>query len=149
VHAQRMEAVGQLTGGIAHDFNNLLTVMIGNSELLTAALANDKKLEPLARMTLEAAERSAALTQRLLAFGRRQMLEPRPTDIGRLVNDIHDFIVRAAGVQAKVDIRSTEEGLWPAVVDPAQLETAILNLVVNSRDAMPDGGRIVIEFANV
>ena len=148
VHAQRMEAVGQLTGGIAHDFNNLLTVMIGNSELLTAALADNERLEPLARMTLEAAERSATLTQRLLAFGRRQMLEPRSTDVGRLMDDMQDLIVRAAGIQAKIEIRPAEDDLWPALVDPGQLETAILNLVVNSRDAMPDGGRIVIDLSN-
>ena len=149
VHAQRMEAVGQLTGGIAHDFNNLLTVMIGNSELLTAALADNERLEPLARMTLEAAERSAALTQRLLAFGRRQMLEPKATDVGRLVDDMRDLIERAAGIRAKIEIRHADDKLWPALVDPGQLETAILNLVVNSRDAMPDGGRIVIDLANV
>jgi PAS domain S-box-containing protein len=149
VHAQRMEAVGQLTGGIAHDFNNLLTVMIGNSELLTAALAKDDRLEPLARMTLEAAERSAALTQRLLAFGRRQMLAPKATDVGKLVEDMHDLIVRAAGMQAKVEIHNAEQGIWPALVDPGQLETAILNLVVNSRDAMPVGGRITIELSNI
>jgi PAS domain S-box-containing protein len=149
VHAQRMEAVGQLTGGIAHDFNNLLTVMIGNSELLTAALADNDRLEPLARVTLEAAERSAALTQRLLAFGRRQMLAPKATDVGKLVDDMLDLIVRAAGIQAKVSILHSESGLWPALVDPGQLETAIINLVVNSRDAMPVGGRITIELGNV
>jgi signal transduction histidine kinase/CheY-like chemotaxis protein len=147
VHAQRMEAVGQLTGGIAHDFNNLLTVMIGNTELLTAALADNERLEPLARVTLEAAERSAALTQRLLAFGRRQMLAPKSTDVAKLVDDMQDLIVRAAGMRAKVQIHH-EFGIWPALVDPSQLETAILNLVVNSRDAMPDGGLVSIELNN-
>jgi len=147
VHAQRMEAVGQLTGGIAHDFNNLLTVIIGNSEILTAELKNNSRLHPLAELTLDAAERSAALTQRLLAFGRRQMLEPKPTDIRRLVEDMEDLVARAAGARAKVTHRFAPD-LWTALIDPGQLETAILNLVVNSRDAMPNGGRIRIDVSN-
>jgi len=147
--AQRMEAVGQLTGGIAHDFNNLLTVIVGNSELLTDELSGNERLQPLARLTLEAAERSAALTQRLLAFGRRQMLEPKPTDIRQLVEDMETLCMRAAGGRAEVKIRCLDEALWPAMVDPAQLETAIINLIVNSRDAMPDGGRIVVDLKNV
>jgi len=147
VHAQRMEAVGQLTGGIAHDFNNLLTVIIGNSEILTDELKDNERLHSLAEVTLDAAERSAALTQRLLAFGRRQMLAPRPTDVKQLVEDMEDLIARAAGSPVTIDCRFAD-GLWPAIIDPGQLETAILNLVVNSRDAMPDGGRITIELAN-
>jgi PAS domain S-box-containing protein len=148
VHAQRMEAVGQLTGGIAHDFNNLLTVIIGNSELLTAELKNDKRLHPLAELTLDAAERSAVLTQRLLAFGRRQMLEPKPTDIRRLVEEMEELIARAAGARIKVVYRFAAD-LWTAKIDSGQLETAILNLVVNSRDAMPTGGRIRIDISNI
>jgi PAS domain S-box-containing protein len=146
--AQRMEAVGQLTGGIAHDFNNLLTVIIGNSELLTEELSANERLQPLARLTLEAAERSAALTQRLLAFGRRQMLEPKSTDVLLLVEDMEALAKRAAGARVPVEIRCADEPLWPAMVDPTQLETAIINLIVNSRDAMPDGGRVVIDLAN-
>jgi len=146
--AQRMEAVGQLTGGIAHDFNNLLTVIVGNSELLTEELSADERLQPLARLTLEAAERSAALTQRLLAFGRRQMLDPKSTDVLQLVEDMEALAKRAAGARVPMEIRCADEPLWPAMVDPAQLETAIINLIVNSRDAMPDGGRVVIDLAN-
>jgi PAS domain S-box-containing protein len=146
--AQRMEAVGQLTGGIAHDFNNLLTVILGNSELLAEELNGNERLRPLARLTLEAAERSSALTQRLLAFGRRQMLEPKSTDVLQLVEDMESLAKRAAGARALVEIRCADEPLWPAMVDPTQLETAIINLIVNSRDAMPDGGRVVIELAN-
>jgi PAS domain S-box-containing protein len=148
VHAQRMEAVGQLTGGIAHDFNNLLTVIIGNSEILAAELKNDSRLYPLAELTYDAAERSAALTKRLLAFGRRQMLEPKPTDVRKLVEDMEDLVARAAGARVKVAYRFAPD-LWTATVDSGQLETAILNLVVNSRDAMPTGGRIRIEVSNV
>ncbi|MEX2129733.1 MAG: PAS domain-containing protein [Xanthobacteraceae bacterium] len=147
-HAHRMEAVGQLTGGIAHDFNNLLTVIIGNAELLAAELKSNERLQPLAQVTLDAAERSAALTQRLLAFGRRQMLEPKPTDANLLLGDMEDIIERAAGENSTVQYLRAEN-LWPAIVDPGQLETAILNLVVNSRDAMPYGGRVTIETANV
>jgi PAS domain S-box-containing protein len=145
--AQRMEAVGQLTGGIAHDFNNLLTVIIGNSELLTSELRRNERLYPLAEVTLDAAERGAALTQRLLAFGRRQMLEPKATDIKLLIEDMEPLIARATSVSTRIDVRSGDD-LWPAMVDPVQLETAILNLVVNSRDAMPNGGRISIEVSN-
>src|SRR5690606_21767402 len=147
--AQRMEAVGKLTGGIAHDFNNLLTVIVGNSELLTDELAGNERLHPLARLTLEAAERSAALTQRLLAFGRRQMLEPKATDIRRLVEDMEALCTRAAGARVEFKFRCLDDSLWPAMVDPAQLETAIINLIVNSRDAMPEGGRIVVDLKNV
>ncbi|HEX5777332.1 MAG TPA: PAS domain-containing protein [Xanthobacteraceae bacterium] len=147
--AQRMEAVGQLTGGIAHDFNNLLTVIVGNAELLTEELSGDKRLQPLARLTLEAAERSAALTQRLLAFGRRQVLEPKATDIRQLVEDMEALCTQAAGARVEVRIRCLEDSLWPAMVDPAQLETAIINLIANSRDAMPTGGRIVVDLKNI
>jgi PAS domain S-box-containing protein len=147
VHAQRMEAVGKLTGGIAHDFNNLLTVIIGNIELLATELKNNARLQPLAQVALDAAERSAALTQRLLAFARRQVLEPRATDINALVRGIEDLIERAAGENSKVEYRFADD-LYPAIIDPSQLETAILNLVVNSRDAMPYGGRITIQTAN-
>jgi PAS domain S-box-containing protein len=143
---QRMEAVGKLTGGIAHDFNNLLTVIIGNAEILADELHDNGRLQPLAQVTLDAAERSAALTQRLLAFGRRQLLEPRATDTNQLLHDMADLIERAAG-RGKI-VYQLDEGLWPAMVDPGQLETAVLNLVVNSRDAMPTGGTITVETAN-
>jgi PAS domain S-box-containing protein len=147
VQAQRMEAVGKLTGGIAHDFNNLLTVIIGNSEILAGELEGNERLQPLAQVTLDAAERSAGLTQRLLAFGRRQVLEPRPTDSNQLLRDMKGLIERAAGERSKVSY-TLAENLWPAMVDPGQLETAIINLVVNARDAMPESGRISVETAN-
>ena len=143
---QRMEAVGKLTGGIAHDFNNLLTVIIGNAEILAEELQNNERLQPLAQVTLDAAERSATLTQRLLAFGRRQLLEPRATDTNQLLGDMADLIERAAG-RGKI-VYQLADDLWPAMVDPGQLETAVLNLVVNSRDAMPAGGSITVETAN-
>jgi PAS domain S-box-containing protein len=146
--AQRMEAVGQLSGGIAHDFNNLLTVIIGNAELLEAELQGNDRLHPLAEVTLDAAERSASLTQRLLAFSRRQTLEPKPTDVRQLVEDMEDLIARAAGTQVTIEYRYADD-IGLANIDPAQLETAILNLVVNARDAMPGGGRITIAISNV
>lgn len=146
-HSQRLDAVGKLTGGIAHDFNNLLTVIIGNSELLAAALADNARLHPLAQVTLDAAERSAALTQRLLAFGRRQMLEPKQININELLESMRDLLERAVGEQVTVKYWLRQD-LWPATIDPGQLETAVLNLVINARDAMPKGGRIVIETSN-
>lgn len=146
-HAQKMEAVGQLTGGVAHDFNNLLTAILLNADVLADRIGDDK-LRPLAEATRVAAERGADLTKRLLAFGRRQMLEPRPTDVNALVGGMEQLMQRTLGERVEVEIRAMPE-LWTAKVDPGQLEAAVLNLAVNARDAMPQGGRITIETSNV
>ena len=148
--AQKMEAVGQLTGGIAHDFNNLLTVVVGNIELALRAL-DGVGGEPRARRVLESArkgaDRAATLTQRLLAFSRRQPLAPKPIDVDKLVLGMSDLLNRSLGETVQLEI-VTSPGLWRVEVDPNQLESAILNLAVNARDAMPGGGRLVIETAN-
>ncbi|MBS7789734.1 PAS domain S-box protein [Roseococcus sp. SDR] len=145
--AQRMEAVGQLTGGIAHDFNNLLTVVLGNAEILLERLDGDPALSPVAAVTLAAAERGADLTSRLLAFSRQQMLNPRVTDVDELLVALKELIRRA--IDERVEIVVTRmPGLWPALVDGPQLETAILNLCLNARDAMPFGGRMAITTTN-
>ncbi len=147
--AQRMDAIGQLTGGIAHDFNNLLTVVLGTSESLLNSLedcpaAVRRQLE----IIQQASERGAALTHRLLAFARRQPLDPRATDINHLVGESEGMLHRVLGEDIQVElVRGT--GLWRAVVDPNELQNAILNLAVNARDAMPGGGKLTIETANV
>jgi PAS domain S-box-containing protein len=147
MRSQRMEAVGQLTGGIAHDFNNLLTVILGNSEMLADALADDSTLAALATITRTAAERGAELTNRLLAFARRQALDPRPTDVSRLIAGLDGLLRRSIGEHVEIEIVRAG-GLWPALVDASQLENAVLNLCINARDAMPAGGRLTIELAN-
>ena len=145
--AQRLDAIGQLTGGVAHDFNNLLTVVLGNSELLESRLADQPQLRAIAEMTRMAAERGAELTSRLLAFSRKQPLDPKPEDAGRLIRRMADLLRRVLGDNVETDIRIAEH-LWPALVDATQLESAVLNLCINARDAMPEGGRIVIDVAN-
>ena len=149
--AQKMEAVGQLTGGIAHDFNNLLTIVTGNIDMAGRALDKAGVADARARRALDnamrGAERAASLTQRLLAFSRRQPLSPRPTDIGRLVRGMSDMLHRALGETVALEITSMP-GLWRVEVDANQLESAILNLAVNGRDAMPGGGRLTIDAAN-
>jgi PAS domain S-box-containing protein len=145
---ERLRAVGELTGGIAHDFNNLLTVILGNTELLADDLADRPAAQSLALTAQRAAENAAELTKRLLAFSRRQALDPRAADIGGLVRGMKALLRRTLGEH--IDIRIVEpEGLWPALVDPPQLENAILNLCINARDAMPAGGTLTIEVANV
>jgi PAS domain S-box-containing protein len=149
--AQKMEAVGQLTGGIAHDFNNLLTVVTGNIDMAAraldaAGLADARARRALAN-ALKGTERAAALTQRLLAFARRQPLAPKPIDPDRLVAGMSDLLQRALGETIALEI-VTSPGLWRVEVDPNQLESAILNLAVNARDAMPEGGTVTIETAN-
>ena len=147
--SQKMEAVGQLTGGIAHDFNNLLTIISGSLELLETR-ARQGRIESLERYLVpaqRATERAASLTHRLLAFSRRQTLDPRPTDVARLVAGMEELIRRTVGPAITVE-RRTDPDLWTALIDPNQLESALLNLCINARDAMPDGGRIVIETAN-
>ena len=144
-----MEAVGQLTGGIAHDFNNLLTGISGSLELLQSRMSQGRltDLDRYINAAQGAAKRAAALTHRLLAFSRRQTLDPKPTDVNRLVAGMEEMIRRTVGPLVHVEVVGAT-GLWPARVDPPQLENALLNLCINARDAMPDGGRITIETAN-
>src|SRR6185436_664001 len=143
---QRIEALGQLTGGIAHDFNNLLTSILLNADVLTSLL--DDKLRPLAEAVRMAAERGADLTRRLLAFGRRQMLEPRPTNVTQLLAGMEPLMRRTLGEHIEIRLRHDADP-WSATVDPGQLENAVLNLAVNARDAMPNGGKLTIETANI
>jgi PAS domain S-box-containing protein len=149
--SQKMEAVGQLTGGIAHDFNNLLTVVTGNIDMAARALDATGNPDARARRALsnalKGAERAATLTQRLLAFSRRQPLAPKPLDADRLVAGMSELVHRALGETISLEI-VTSPGLWRVEADPNQLESAILNLAVNARDAMPDGGTVTIETAN-
>ncbi|WP_455274488.1 PAS domain S-box protein [Rhizobium herbae] len=145
--AQKMEAVGQLTGGLAHDFNNLLTVIGGNLEMLEAKLL-DPKLLHLAREAQLAADDGAKITGQLLAFGRRQALNPKFEDVGRLIDGFADLLRRTLG--ERVELRSIVTGAANlALVDASQLQNAILNLALNGRDAMPDGGRLTIEVSRV
>jgi signal transduction histidine kinase/ActR/RegA family two-component response regulator len=147
--SQKMEAVGQLTGGLAHDFNNLLAGISGSLELMQTRLQQGRFNDVERYMTVAqgAAKRAAALTHRLLAFSRRQTLDPKPTDVNRLVSGMQDMIQRTVGPGIPVEAVGTS-GVWPVLVDPSQLENALLNLCINSRDAMPEGGRITIETAN-
>ena len=147
--SQKMEAVGQLTGGLAHDFNNLLTGITGSLELLVARIGQGRinDLERYVNAAQGAARRAAALTHRLLAFSRRQTLEPRPTDVNRLIAGMEELIRRTVGPEIAIEMVGSA-GLWPALVDPNQLENALLNLCINARDAMPDGGRLTVETAN-
>ncbi|HEY2131796.1 MAG TPA: CHASE3 domain-containing protein [Acetobacteraceae bacterium] len=144
--AQKMQAVGQLTGGIAHDFNNLLTVIIGNMESLAKRLT-DETLRQRIERALWAAQRGATLTRHLLAFARKQPLDPRPINFSTVLPDMVGLLKRTLGEH--IDVRLVESaGLWNAMADVAQLESAMLNLALNARDAMPDGGRLTIEVAN-
>ncbi|MBW8743009.1 MAG: PAS domain S-box protein [Sphingomonas sp.] len=146
--SQKMEAVGQLTGGIAHDFNNLLQVIIGNLEALQRNLpTGSTRLQRAAANAMAGAQRAASLTQRLLAFSRRQPLNPRPVDPNALVGNMSDLLHRTLGETISIEtVRGA--GVWRIEVDPTGLEAAILNLAVNARDAMPDGGRLTIETSN-
>ena len=145
--SQKLEAVGQLTGGVAHDFNNLLMVILGNAELLEQQLADRPALREMADMVIGAATRGAELTDRLLAFARRQALHPRPVDLGRLAGGMTGLLRRTLAENVAVAI-SVADGLWIAEVDPGQFEVALLNLAINARDAMPGGGRLEIEIGN-
>jgi PAS domain S-box-containing protein len=147
--SQKMEAVGQLTGGLAHDFNNLLTGMMGNLELLQMRLARGRTddLERFISAAQGAGRRAASLTQRLLAFSRRQTLDPKPTDVHRLISGMDELLRRTVGPETEVKVVDPTD-LWPAMIDGTQLESALLNLSINARDAMPAGGRITIEAAN-
>ena len=147
--AQKMEAIGQLTGGIAHDFNNLLTGILGSLDLMQKRLRQGRtgELERYANAASTAANRAAALTQRLLAFSRRQPLDPKPVDANRLVTSMEDLLRRSIGESVALEI-VTAGALWTTECDPHQLESAILNLAINARDAMPEGGRLTIETCN-
>ena len=147
--SQKMEAVGQLTGGLAHDFNNLLTGIAGSLELLRTRVAQNRfgELDRYITAAEGASKRAAALTHRLLAFSRRQTLDPRPTAINGLVLGMEEMVQRTVGPRIQVQVR-TAERLWNTLVDPNQLENVLLNLCINARDAMTDGGRLLIETAN-
>ena len=147
--AQKMEAVGRLTGGVAHDFNNLLTAVIGSLDLILRRPATvDGRTQQLVRNALEGANRAAALTARLLAFSRQQPLQPAQVEANDLVVGMSDLVRRTLGETVAVETRLAED-LSATLVDPNQLESAILNLAVNARDAMPDGGQLTIETSNV
>ncbi|MCJ2035960.1 ATP-binding protein [Methylobacterium sp. J-068] len=147
--SQKMEAVGQLTGGLAHDFNNLLAGISGSLELMQTRMSQGRfsDLERYMTVAQGAAKRAAALTHRLLAFSRRQTLTPKPTNVNRLIAGMEELIRRTIGPEIAMEMVGAA-GLWPALVDPGQLENALLNLCINARDAMPEGGRITIETAN-
>jgi PAS domain S-box-containing protein len=151
VQSQKMEGIGHLTGGVAHDFNNLLAVVIGNIETLQRVLQNPKadldRIGSSAENAMRGAQRAAALTQRLLAFSRRQPLDPKVVEVGRLVSGMSDLLRRTIGEQVAIET-VLAGGLWQVHIDPNQLEVAILNLAVNARDAMPAGGKLTIETAN-
>jgi signal transduction histidine kinase/DNA-binding response OmpR family regulator len=140
---QKMESLGQLTGGIAHDFNNLLMVVLGNLEMLRKHLPEDPRLSRMVDRAIQGAERGASLTKRMLAFARRQQLRPEAVDVPKLVDSIHEMLTRSIGGTIAIRTRF-ETGLPTTLVDPNQLELALLNLVLNCRDAMPDGGEITI-----
>jgi signal transduction histidine kinase len=146
--SQKMEAVGQLTGGIAHDFNNLLTVITGAAEILSDDVTDQPELATTLAMIDEAAQRGAELTQRLLAFARKQPLQPRATDTNKLVSTAIKLLRPTLGENIEIE-SMFEEHAWPALVDPGQLTTAIVNLAVNARDAMPNGGKLTLETGNV
>ena len=147
--SQKMEAVGQLTGGLAHDFNNLLTGIIGSLDLLKARVAQGRinELDRYITAAQGASRRAAALTHRLLAFSRRQTLDPKPTNLNHLVAGMQELVRRTVGPDIALEV-VTAGGIWSSLVDPNQLENALLNLCINARDAMPDGGRLSIETAN-
>jgi PAS domain S-box-containing protein len=146
--SQKMEAVGQLTGGIAHDFNNMLAVVIGSLELLSRRLAGgDPRAQRYVNAAGEGARRAALLTQRLLAFSRQQPLQPEPINANRLVSGMSELLRHSIGSDVRLET-VLAGGLWPTHADPNQLENVILNLGVNARDAMPDGGRLTIETQN-
>lgn len=148
-HSQKMEAVGQLTGGLAHDFNNILAGITGSLQIMQTRITQGRiaDVDRYVNGALGAAKRAAGLTQRLLAFSRRQTLDPQPTDLNRLVAGMEDLIARSVGPHIHIETAAAA-GLWTTFVDPGQLENALLNLCINARDAMPDGGRLTIETGN-
>ena len=145
--AQRMEALGQLTGGVAHDFNNLLQVISGNLQLLKREVVGNERAEERVQSAIGGVTRGAKLASQLLAFGRRQPLEPKVLNIGRFIKGMDDMLRRALGEEIELET-VISGGLWNTLVDPGQIENAILNLGINARDAMPNGGRLTIEAGN-
>jgi PAS domain S-box-containing protein len=151
-HLQKMEAIGQLTGGVAHDFNNLLTAVMANIDFISVeadrpSLADAERVKRHAAAAMRAAARGAMLTHQLLAFARKQTLTPKPTNLNELVSGMSEMLLRTLGGTIRVEL-GLAESLWPALIDPNQIESAILNLAINARDAMPDGGSLIIETAN-
>jgi PAS domain S-box-containing protein len=146
--ALKMEAVGQLTGGIAHDFNNILTVITGSVEFLEESVADKPELVGIAKLIGEAADRGAELTGHMLAFARKQPLQPRETDVNALMVESGKLLRPTLGAHIEIET-ALEEAAWLALVDPTQLTTALLNLAVNARDAMPNGGKLTLETGNV
>jgi signal transduction histidine kinase/ActR/RegA family two-component response regulator len=145
--AQKMDAVGKLAGGIAHDFNNLLMVIRGDSELILRRLSPEDPLRAHAERTREAADQAATLTRKLLAFSRKQVLAPTVLDVNRIVGDLHTMLDRLLGETIQL-VTVTAPNLGSVTADPGQVEQMLLNLAVNARDAMPDGGRLTIQTAN-
>jgi signal transduction histidine kinase len=146
--AQKMEALGQLTGGIAHDFNNMLAIVVGNLDMMIRRLpGHDERIRAMAENALNGANKAATLTKRLLAFSRLQPLDPRPIDVNKCVSDISELLRRTLGERIAIET-VLGGGTWRALIDGAQLESAILNLAVNARDAMASDGRLTIETAN-
>lgn len=143
-HAQRLEAIGQLTGGIAHDFNNLLTVILGSSEMLTEATQGQEDLQRLSGMIQTAGKRGAELTTKLLAFARRQALQPVTVHVGEVLESMTPILRRTLPSNIQIEVSRHDEK-WPVFVDPSQLESALLNLCINARDAMPKGGHLLLE----
>ena len=146
--AQKMEAVGQLTGGIAHDFNNLLTVILGNLQLQLGTGLYDDKAEAQLQSAYDAAIRGAELTRRLLAFSRKQVLETQTLNINDIIEGMTEMLRRTIGEATELDCHLSRK-IWPISIDPVQLETAILNMAINARDAMPDGGQLQISTSNI
>ncbi|WP_119300277.1 hybrid sensor histidine kinase/response regulator [Dongia deserti] len=145
--AQKMEIVGQLAGGVAHDFNNILAVIYGNLDLLDEALADRPDLQQIVQNTMKAAGRGASLTHQLLAYSRLQPLDPRVLDVSKLIVDMTQLLQRTLGETVAVETHVPGD-LWKSLIDPNQLESALLNMAVNARDAMPNGGKLVIEARN-
>src|SRR5262249_18090310 len=150
--SQKLDAIGHLTGGVAHDFNNLLTIIIGNLEAAQRTLEKwnegaQAKLSRRLDSAMHGAQRAATLTKRLLAFSRQQPLNPALLDVNRVLNGLSDFLRRALGEDISLEIVGGG-GIWPVEADTAELEAAILNLAVNARDAMPEGGKLTIEAGN-
>jgi len=146
--AQKMESIGQLTGGVAHDFNNMLTVITGTIDILADAVADKPQLAAITKLISEAADRGAELTGHLLAFARKQPLQPREIDINSLMLETQKLLRPTLGQHVEIEV-SLAPDAWPALVDPTQLTTALVNLAVNARDAMSDGGKLTLETRNV
>jgi PAS domain S-box-containing protein len=147
LEAQKLRSIGELTGGVAHDFNNLLTVIIGHAETILAQAQDPRAVGEAAEATLRTAERAATLTQRMLAFARRQSLAPEKVDLRERLHRLQDALRRALPASIEI-VERCEADLWPVLIDPAQLESAVLSLVANAREAMADNGRLVLELAN-